>query len=88
MMKKILAKAAQLLYFTAGFLFFLSRPAKAYIDPSTTTFIIQAVSGAAIAVGAFGVILWRKANKKVSDKLNIEQNKNREVEADVEGDEE
>ena len=53
-----------------------------YIDPSVMTYAIQAVAGIAIAVGAAIGIFWRKAKKKVSNKLGIDENKNKEVESD------
>ena len=55
----------------------------AYIDPSVMTFAIQAVAGAAIAVAAVVVVAWRKAKKKVSDKLGLEEKTNKEVEEDI-----
>ena len=53
-----------------------------YIDPSVMTYAIQAIAGIAIAVGAAIGIFWRKAKKKVSNKLGIDENKNKEVESD------
>ena len=53
-----------------------------YIDPSVTTYLIQAIAGIVIAVGAGLTIYFRKAKKKVSDKLGIDENKNKEVESD------
>jgi len=82
-MKKMLAKIAMMTYFSTAMLFLISRSASAYIDPTTTTFIIQAVSGVAIAVGAFAVIWWRKAKKKVVETLNLKENQNKEVEEDI-----
>ncbi len=55
----------------------------AYIDPSTTTFIIQAVAGVAVAVGAVFTIWWRKAKKKVQKTLGIDENANKKQEDDV-----
>lgn len=54
----------------------------AYIDPSVMTYIIQAVAGIAIAAGAAIGIYFRKAKKKLNDKLGIDENKNKEVESD------
>lgn len=54
----------------------------AYIDPSVLTFLIQAICGAVIAIGAVVAIVWRKAKKKVTKALNIDENKNKEVESD------
>ncbi len=53
-----------------------------YIDPSVTTYIIQAVAGVVIAVGAFLAIYFRRAKKKMNEKLGIDENKNKEVESD------
>ena len=53
-----------------------------YIDPSVTTYLIQAGAGIAIAVGAGVAIYIRKAKKKINDKLGIDENKNKEVESD------
>lgn len=54
-----------------------------YIDPSVMTYAIQAIAGVVIAVGAVAAILWRKAKKKVSEKLNLEEKSVKETEADV-----
>ena len=53
-----------------------------YIDPSVMTYAIQAIAGIAIAIGAFIGIHFRKAKKKINDKLGIDGNKNKEVETD------
>ena len=54
-----------------------------YLDPSVMTYAIQAIAGVVIAIGAVAGIYWRKAKKKVSDKLGIDENKNKEVEDSV-----
>lgn len=56
--------------------------AKGYIDPSVMTYTIQAIAGVVIAVGAVIGIRVRKAKKKLAEKLNIDENKNKEVEGD------
>ena len=53
-----------------------------YIDPSVMTFAVQAIAGAVIAIGAFVGIYYRKAKKKVSNALGIDENRNKEVESD------
>lgn len=55
---------------------------KGYIDPSVMTYTIQAVAGVAIAVGAAVGIHFRKAKKKLAEKMNIDENRNKEVEDD------
>ena len=57
-------------------------PVTLYIDPSVVTYLIQAVAVVVIAVGAAVGIYFRKAKKKVNDKLGIDENKNKEVETD------
>ena len=52
----------------------------AYIDPSVMTYVIQAVAGIVIAIGAVIGIYFRKAKKKVQDKLGLEETK--EMESD------
>lgn len=56
--------------------------ASAYIDPSVMTYLIQVIAGVVIAVGAVVGIYFRKAKKKVNEKLGIDENKNKEVESD------
>ncbi len=51
-----------------------------YIDPSVATYVIQAVAGIVIAGGAIISVVWRKAKKKVNTALNIDENRNKEVE--------
>lgn len=53
-----------------------------YIDPSVMTYAIQAIAGVVIAAGAGIAIYFRKAKKKVQDKLGIDENANKEVESD------
>lgn len=65
-----------------GFTMFFSWKAEAYIDPSVTTYLIQAIAGIIIAVGAVAGIYFRKAKKKVNDTLGIDENRNKEVESD------
>ena len=56
--------------------------ALAYVDPSTTTLLIQAVITIGIAIVAGVSIYWRKAKKKVADKLGIDENANKTLESD------
>lgn len=81
-MKKIMLYVFSFIYFTINFILFFSINANAYIDPSVMTYVIQAVTGVAIAIGAFVGIYWRRARKKINKKLNIDENRNKEVESD------
>ncbi|MBE6590711.1 MAG: hypothetical protein E7646_01560 [Ruminococcaceae bacterium] len=55
----------------------------AYIDPSVMTYTIQVVAGVAVAAGAVITVFWRRAKKKVQQKLGIDENAKKEVEEDV-----
>lgn len=57
--------------------------AKAYIDPSVTTFAIQAVVGVVVAAGAVFAIWFRNAKHKVAKKLGIDENKNKTTEEEI-----
>ena len=81
-MKKIMLYVFSFMYFTINFILFFSINANAYIDPSVMTYVIQAVTGVAIAIGAFVGIYWRRARKKINKKLNIDENRNKEVGSD------
>lgn len=54
-----------------------------YLDPSVMTYTIQVVAGVVVAAGAVVGIYWRKAKKKVQDKLGIDENAKKQVEEDV-----
>lgn len=58
------------------------RDINAYIDPSVMTYMIQAVAGIVIAIGAAVGIYFRRMKKKVNEKLGIDENRNKEVESD------
>lgn len=58
-------------------------PITLYVDPSVVTYGIQAVAGVVIAAGAVVAILWRKAKKKVTKALKIEENSKKEEDADI-----
>ena len=75
-------KLAGIAYFA---LVFLATPhtAHAYVDPSVSSYLIQAIAGIVVAVGAFVAIYWRRAKKKVQDKLGIDADAHKEKEADV-----
>lgn len=81
-MKKTLQKAAGLVFTAFAAMLLFGANGEAYIDPSVMTYIIQAVAGIVIAVGAAVGIYWRRAKKKVSDSLGIDENRNKEVESD------
>ena len=79
-------KAMKMIAMTAGVMLLsmmtFGLNARAYIDPSVTTYLIQAIAGVVIAVGAVVGIYFRRAKKKMSEKLGIDENRNKEVETD------
>ncbi len=79
MMKKFFARV----FFVVGLMLTFSTTAFAYLDPSVMTYAIQVVAGVVVAVGAVIGIYWRRAKKKVQDKLGIDENAHKEVEDDV-----
>ena len=81
MKKKILTMAGYA-YFGMAFMMLFGVNTNAYIDPSVVTYIIQAVAGIAIAIGAAVGIYWRKAKRKINEKLGVDENKNKEIESD------
>ncbi|MBP5428128.1 MAG: hypothetical protein J6Z04_02435 [Clostridia bacterium] len=76
-MKRKLAAALILL---SGLSVFFTLSSSAYVDPTTTTFLFQALAGVVAVVGTAIVIFWRRAKRKVSKMLGIDENKNMEVE--------
>ena len=81
-MKNKILKTLGVIYFCIFINLMLTKNVKAYIDPSVMTYTIQAVAGIAIAIGAAVGIYFRRAKKKIGSKLNIDENKNKEVETD------
>lgn len=69
-------------YAAFAFMLLFGANANAYIDPSVMTYLIQAIAGVVIAVGAVIGIYWRRAKKKVNTALGIDENMNKEVESD------
>ena len=76
-------KLLRFLFAVPGICVVLSTPAFAYLDPSVMTYTIQIIAGVVVAVGAVAGILWRRAKKKVQNKLGIDENAKKEVEEDV-----
>ncbi|MDL2206358.1 hypothetical protein LJC33_05540 [Eubacteriales bacterium OttesenSCG-928-N13] len=75
-------KIGLIVYFTLCFTVLIPMQAMAYVDPSTTTFLIQAIVGVCVAVAAAVTVYWRRAKKKIATTLNIDENANKAVESD------
>lgn len=59
-MKKIIGQAIKFIYFFSCFFALFTNYAHAYIDPSAVTYVIQAVAGVLIALGAAFTIFRHK----------------------------
>lgn len=75
--------ALKVFCFLPCFALLLAGNVHAYPDPSVMTYTIQVVAGVVVAVGAVTGVYWRKAKKKVKDKMGIDENARKEVEEDV-----
>lgn len=82
-MKKSLKRNGTILLLAVYLIIFTMPAAHAYIDPSATTYLIQAIAGIVIAVGSVGIIMWRRTKKKLKDKVGIDFDKNKETEEAV-----
>ena len=76
-------KALTFSYFFVCFSMLLTIHAHAYIEPSVVTYGIQIIAGVLVAVGAAVGIYWRRAKRKVQEKLGIDENAKKEIEDDV-----
>ena len=81
-MKRIVKTATMIGFVGGTSMLMFGINGKAYIDPSVTTYIIQAIAGLVIAIGAVVAVYFRRAKKKLNDKLGIDDNRNKEVESD------
>ena len=76
-MKKTLLNLGKFAYFFGAFFVLMSGYAQAYIDPSAVTYVIQAVAGVVIAVGALitvfrhKIVAFFKKGKKDNTKREI-----------------
>lgn len=76
-------KYLRVLYLCVCFSVMLTGYAHAYLDPSVMTYTVQIIAGVVVAVSAVVGILWRRAKKKVQNKLGIDENAKKEVEDDI-----
>lgn len=64
---------------------FMEINAAAYIDPATTSYVIQIVAGIVIACGTGIGILWSKIRRKISKKNGEEAPKPANLKTDADG---
>lgn len=81
-MKKAVLALTSVIYCGVCCMLLTGVTAQAYIDPSVLTYVIQAVAGVVVAIGAVAGIYWRKIKKKINSKLGVDENRNKEVEPD------
>ena len=62
--------------------------AAAYIDPSSVSILVTSISAVVIGLGAVFFVWWRRVKRKVSKTLGIDENAHKEVEEDLEFDDE
>ncbi len=58
----------------------------AYIDPSSVSILVTSISAVVIGLGAVFFVWWRKVKRKVAKTLGIDENAHKEVEEDVDFD--
>lgn len=82
--KETALKKLRFAFYLTGIALMLTAPAfAAYVDPSVTTFVLQAVVGVVVVAGAVIGVVWRKAKKKAMEALNIDENAGKTVEDDI-----
>ncbi len=58
-------------------------PTLAYIDPSVMSYTVQAIAGAAIALGVVFGVVWRKVKRSANKVLKRDEDTAKEQEDDV-----
>lgn len=83
--KLVMSVCGKVLYFGLIAFFFMvlfAAHARAYIDPSVISYLIQVVAGLAIGgMTVFGVY-WAKIKRAVNEALNIDLEAKKEIESD------
>ena len=55
----------------------------AYVDPSVMSYTVQAIAGAAIALGVVFGVVWRKIKRGADKALGRDENSGKEIEEEV-----
>lgn len=79
-MKKTILQVTKLMYFFSCFFILFSNHAQAYIDPSAVTYVIQAVAGVLIALGAAFTIFRHKIFAFFKKNKKTDNNKENDIE--------
>lgn len=67
-MKKFLPKAARFVFYLAGSAVILTPTVHAYVDPATTSYVVQIIAGIVIACGTGIGIFWNRMRRKLKKK--------------------
>jgi DNA-directed RNA polymerase subunit N (RpoN/RPB10) len=67
-MKKIMFNAARVAFCSVASLFVFGDRAFAYVDPATTSYVVQIVAGIIIACGTGIGIFWNRMRRKLKKK--------------------
>ena len=81
-------KAIKYIYYSLCMMIIFTISAYAYIDPSVMTYTIQVVAGIAVAIGAVVGIVFRRVKKNINKKLGIDENAKKDIEEDINFDDE
>ena len=68
-----MARILKTTYFALGFLFLMSQSAHAYIDPATTSYVVQIIAGLVLAGGAAVGIYWHKIKRVLKSRKKNRQ---------------
>ena len=68
-------KFIKILYFSFCFMFLFSTSTLAYVDPATTTYVIQIVAGVFIAGGVAMGVYWHKIKRFFKKLMKKDKNK-------------
>ena len=71
-MKGKTAKALRLAFYTAGACVLMTEQTAAYVDPATTSYVVQIVAGIVIACGTGIGIFWNRMRRKMRSKKQEE----------------
>lgn len=72
-MKQRTFRTVRTALYLAGASVLLTEPVSAYIDPATTSYVVQIVAGIVIACGTVIGIVWNKMKRKIKKKDAAEQ---------------
>lgn len=78
-----MAKSKLVFLIAATVILYFPMTASAYVDPSVMSYTVQAIAGAAIALGVVFGVIWRRVKRGAKKALNIDENAGKEVEEEL-----